>query len=268
MRTKIWCCVLTVMLCISLVACGTVSETASNERGGVVGIVAAMETEIKAIKDAEDIEETSTVAGLDFCSGTINGKNVVVVQCGMGKVNAALATQILIDRFGVDAIINVGCAGSLNDSLDIGDFVVSTEVVQHDYDVSAIGYEKGEIPYTGVTSFSADETLIAAAQEAIASVAPDRQVVTGRICTGDQFISTDEQKQTILSTFGGECAEMEGAAIGQTASLNGVPFVIIRAMSDKSNSASDFTLYQDQVTKEGAEVVIEMVSNLICEKTE
>jgi adenosylhomocysteine nucleosidase len=189
----------------------------------------------------------------------------VVVQCGVGKVNAALAVQILIDRFGADAIINVGCAGSLNDSLDIGDFVVSSEVVQHDYDASAIGYEKGEILYTGKVSFSADETLITAALDAIATAAPERRVVTGRVCTGDQFISSDEEKETIISEFGGDCAEMEGAAVGQTAFLNGVPFVIIRAMSDKASSdagSSDFTLYQEQVTKEGAEVVVEMVKNL------
>ena len=262
MKKKILCFVLAAVMCIGIAACG--DAPASTEDEAVIGVVAAMEAEIAAIKDAEEIEETSTIAGLDFCSGEIDGKNVVVVQCGMGKVNAALATQILIDRFGADAIINVGCAGSLNDTLDIGDFVVSTEVVQHDYDVSAIGYEKGEIPYTGMVSFAADETLIAAAQDAITSVAPDRQVVTGRICTGDQFISSDEQKQAIISEFGGECAEMEGAAVGQTASFNGVPFVIIRAMSDKASSAagsSDFTLYQEQVTKEGAEVVVEMVKN-------
>ena len=226
----------------------------------VIGIVAAMESEIAAIKEATEIEQTYTVAGLDFCKGTVGEAHVVVVQCGVGKVNAAMATQILIDRFDVDAIINIGCAGSLNDALDIGDFVVSTEVVQHDYDASAIGYEKGEILYTGKVAFEADEYLISVACEAIQAAAPQRQVVTGRICSGDQFISTDAQKQTIIDSFGGMCAEMEGAAVGQTASLNEVPFVIIRAMSDKSNSAEDFTKYVDAVTQEGAEVVLKMLT--------
>ncbi len=260
MKKRILYLILAAAMCFGLVACGSAAVT--EESGSVIGIVAAMESEITAVKEAEEITETVSAAGLDFCVGTIGGKNVVVVQCGAGKVNAALATQILIDRFGVDAIINVGCAGSLNDSLDIGDFVVSTEVVQHDYDCSALGYEKGEILYIGLVGFAADETLIAAAKEAIATVAPDRQVVTGRVCTGDQFISTAEQKEAIISTFGGECAEMEGGAVGQTAYLSGVPFVVIRAMSDKANSAEDFTLNQEQVTKEGAEVVVEMVKNL------
>ena len=247
------------ILCAVLLAVmGLSGITAVAEAEGYIGIVAAMESEIAAIKDAEEIDETCSVAGLDFCRGKIGETDVVVVQCGVGKVNAALATQILIDRFGVSAIINVGCAGSLDDSLDIGDFVVSTEVVQHDYDASALGYEKGEILYTGQVSFAADEALIEAAKEAIAAVAPERRVVTGRICTGDQFVSTNEQKETIIADFGGECVEMEGAAVGQTAALNGVPFVIIRAMSDKGGSG-DFALYQEQVTKEGAEVVVEMV---------
>ncbi len=250
------------LLATAMCFCGTAASVA-NETS--IGIVAAMESEISAIKNEMIIEETLSIAGLVFCCGKIGKNRAVVVQCGMGKVNAALATQILIDRFAVNAIINVGCAGSLNDALDIGDFVVSSEVVQHDYDVSAIGFEKGEIPYTGMVSFAADAALIAAAQDAITAVAPTRKIVTGRICTGDQFISADLQKGAIIADFGGECAEMEGAAVGQTAFLNGVSFVIIRAMSDKASSAagsSDFTLYQEQVSKEGAEVVIEMVNNL------
>ncbi len=245
---------LAAMMC--LCAAGAYAE---EDEDMVVGIIAAMESEIAAIKDAEQIESTYSVAGLDFCVGKIGDVDVVTVQCGEGKVNAALATQILIDRFGVNELINIGCAGSLNDTLDIGDFVVSSEVVQHDFDVTALGYEMGEISSLGTVAFKADESLIAYACDAIAAVAPERTVVTGRVCTGDLFVSTAEQKQTIIDNFAGDCAEMEGAAVGQVASLNDVPFVVIRAMSDKADSAADFTQYVDEVTREGAEVVVKMV---------
>lgn len=226
----------------------------------MIGIIAAMESEIAAIKKEMKIDRILTIAGLEFCEGVARETYFVAVQCGLGKVNAALATQILIDHFSVNAIINVGCAGSLNNSLDIGDFVVSTEVVQHDYDVSSLGCEKGEILYIGKIAFEADPYLISAACEAIAAAAPNRRAVAGRICSGDQFISTNAQKQNIIDNFGGACAEMEGAAVGQTAYLNGVPFVIVRAMSDKGDSAEDFKKYVDQVTREGAEVVLKMLT--------
>ena len=231
----------------------------------VIGVVAAMESEIALIKEVENIDDIITIAGLEFFVGKLKGKDVVVVQCGMGKVNAAIATQILIERFNAQSIINVGCAGCLNDSLEIGDFVISKEVVQHDYDVSAIGFQKGEVPYTGKVSFEADINLIEFAKNAIQKVASNRHIVVGRICTGDQFISSDEQKETILQNYQGDCAEMEGAAVGQTAYLNHVPFVIIRAMSDKANNqagSEDFSSYVEQVTKEGAEVVITMIESM------
>lgn len=246
---------LAAMMC--LCAAGAYAE--EDEKDMVVGIIAAMESEIAAIKDAEQIENTCSVAGLDFCVGKIGNVDVVTVQCGEGKVNAALATQILIDRFGVNELINIGCAGSLNDTLDIGDFVVSTEVVQHDFDVTALGYEMGEISSLGTIAFKADEKLIAYACDAIAAAAPGRTVVTGRVCTGDLFVSTAEQKQFIIDNFGGDCAEMEGAAAGQVATVNNVPFVVIRAMSDNADNAADFTQYVDEVTREGAEVVVKMV---------
>ncbi len=232
----------------------------------VIGVVAAMESEIAMIKEVENIDDIVTVAGLEFCVGKLKGKDVVVVQCGMGKVNATIATQILIERFHAEFIINVGCAGCLNDSLEIGDFVVSKEVVQHDFDVSVIGFQKGEIPYTGKISFEAEDTLINYAKDAIHKVASNRNIVVGRICTGDQFISSDEQKENILLNYQGDCAEMEGAAVGQTAYLNHVPFVIIRAMSDKANQqagSEDFSSYVEQVTKEGAEVVITMIESIV-----
>ncbi len=231
----------------------------------VFGVVAAMESEIALIKEEENIDEVVQVAGLEFCVGTLRGKDVVVVQCGMGKVNAAIATQILIDRFHAKSIINVGCAGCLNDSLEIGDFVISNTVAQHDFDVSAIGFDKGEIPYTHKVEFKADETLLEYATQAINQVAPLRQICKGLVCTGDQFISSDAQKEVIMDEFSGDCAEMEGAAVGQTAYLNKVPFVVIRAMSDKANQeagTSDFSTYVEQVTKEGAEVVIAMIESI------
>ena len=150
--------------------------------------------------------------GMDFCEGTLEGKNVVIVQCGMGKVNAGVCANTLIGEFGCTKIINTGVAGSLDNQIDIGDIVVSVDAVQHDFTVEAIGFQKGEIPYTGLYAFPADEEMrkmaVAAAQEG----APDQHVFEGRVCTGDQFISSKEQKEKILSDFGGLCCEMEAAA--------------------------------------------------------
>ena len=202
-----------------------------------IGIIGAMDSEVSSLKDSMNIERTETVAGMDFCIGTLDGKDVVVVKCGMGKVNAGICANTMINEFGVDRVINTGVAGSLDNVLDIGDIVISTEAVQHDYDVSPIGFAKGEIPYTGLVSFPADASLITAAEQAVNECAPEIKYVKGRVCSGDQFINTSEQKDRITSEFGGLCCEMEGGAIAQACHLNGVPYVIIRAISDKSDGS-------------------------------
>ena len=230
-------------------------------RQGVVGIIGAMDVEVASLKEAANITKTTTIAGMEFCEGRLGGKNVVIVKCGMGKVNAGICAHTLIHDFGCEAIINTGVAGSLDARIDIGDIVVSTDAVQHDYDVEAIGFQKGEIPYTGLYAFPADETLRAAAVEAVKNAAPDVHVFEGRVCSGDQFISTKEQKDKIISDFGGLCCEMEGAAIAQVCYLNNTPYVVIRAISDKPDETElvDYPVFEAQAAARCAGIVQYMI---------
>lgn len=229
-----------------------------------IGIIGAMDVEVNSLKDAAGITNTTNIAGMEFCEGTFGEQNVVIVKCGMGKVNAGICAQTLIHDFGCTKIINTGVAGSLDAQIDIGDIVVSVDAVQHDYDVEAIGFQKGEIPYTGRYAFPADETLRAAAVEAVKNAAPDVHVFEGRVCSGDQFISTREQKEKIISDFDGTCCEMEGAAIAQTCYLNDTPFVVIRAISDKPDETEivDYKVFEAQAAARCAEIVRYMVTNI------
>lgn len=227
----------------------------------MTGIIGAMESEITAIREAMNDVSVSVISGMEFATGTIAGSSVVVVQCGIGKVNAAICAQTLINTFGVGRVINTGVAGSLTKDLTINDFVVSSDAVQHDYDITVLGYAKGEIPYTGLFAFPADEELRRRAVEAVRQAAPSSKVVEGRVCSGDQFISTPQQRDTIVAEFGGLCAEMEGAAIAQVCHLNETPYVIIRAISDGSDGM-DFLEFQAEAAKECASAVLTMVGNL------
>ena len=217
----------------------TAQQSASSSAPEAIGIIGAMDEEVDSLKEAAEIERTTTIASMDFNEGTLGGKRVVIVQCGMGKVNAGICAHTLIKDFGCTKIINSGVAGSLDSRLNIGDIVVSEDAVQHDFDVEPIGFKKGEIPYTELYAFPADEALRSLAVSTAKEVAPEVGVYEGRICTGDQFISTKEQKDAIVSDFGGLCCEMEGGAVAQTCYLNDTPFVIIRAISDKSDSTDE-----------------------------
>ena len=229
-----------------------------------IGIIGAMDEEIDPLKEAAGAEVSETIAEMEFCEGEIGDNNVVIVKCGMGKVNAGVCASILIRDFGCTRIINTGVAGSLSDEIDIGDIVVSTDAVQHDFDVEAIGFEKGEIPYTGLYAFPADEDLREAAVDAVEDVAPEINVFEGRICSGDQFISTSEQKDAIISNFEGMCCEMEGAAIAQVCYLYDTPFVILRAISDKPDGSSsvDYESFKSESGARCAEIVETMVEGL------
>lgn len=241
------------------------SETASEKETSKekIGIIGAMDVEVTSLKEAADITNTTKIAEMEFCEGTLGGKNVVIVKCGMGKVNAGICAHTLINDFGCTEIINTGVAGSLDNQIDIGDIVVSTDAVQHDYDVEAIGFKKGEIPYTGLVAFQADDTLRAAAVKAVQESAPDIHVFEGRVCSGDQFISTKEQKETIIKNFGGMCCEMEGAAIAQTCYLNNTPFVVIRAISDKPDETEivDYKVFEAEAAARCAKIVQYMLEH-------
>lgn len=204
----------------------------------MLGIIGAMMEEVAQLKEIMEQAEVVSVAGMDFYKGKISGKDVVVVRSGVSKVNAAVCTQILIDRFGVDAIVNTGIAGSLKAEINIGDIVLSTDAVQHDVDATTFGYRLGQIPQMDTFAFPADERLIQLAKECCQRVNQDISVHTGRVVTGDQFISDREKKHWIAETFEGYCTEMEGAAIAQAAYLNKVPFLIVRSISDKADDSA------------------------------
>ena len=230
----------------------------------VIGIIGAMDVEVNSLKEAAKITKTTAVAGMEFCEGTLGAKRVVIVKCGMGKVNAGICANTLIADFHCGKIINTGVAGSLDNRIEIGDIVVSTDAVQHDFDASYLGFEKGEIPYTGLYAFQADEAMRASAVRSVQRSAPEIHVFEGRVCSGDQFISEKEQREKILSDFGGMCCEMEGAAIAQACYLNDTPFIIIRAISDKPDETEfvDYKIFEAQAAARCAKIVRDLIETL------
>ena len=222
-----------------------------------VGIIGAMEQEVARLKEVMENVSITTRAGMDFYEGVLEGKKVVVVQSGIGKVNAGMCTQILADLFQVEAVINTGIAGSLNNDINIGDIVLSTDVLHHDMDATGFGYPKGQIPRMDVLSFKADPGLVALAKKACEAATPEIGIHTGRIVSGDQFVSDTEVKKRIVDDFAGLCTEMEGAAIAQTAHLNNIPFVIIRTISDKAdNSATvDYPTFEKKAIANDVKIV-------------
>ena len=217
-----------------------------------IGIIGAMELEVEELKSQMEEVCVKEKASMEFYQGTLNGKEVVVVRSGIGKVNAAVCTQILVDDFQVEAVINTG------------DIVVSTDALQHDMDAREFGYPKGQIPQMNVFSFKADETLRKVAAECCKKANPDIQVFEGRVVSGDQFVASSEVKDELIREFAGSCTEMEGAAIAQAAYLNHVPFVVLRAISDKSdNSATmDYPTFEKAAARHCANLVKEMVKAL------
>jgi len=228
------------------------------------GIIGAMEIEVNTLKERMLIEEIVHKASMEFYKGLYNGKEVVIVRSGVGKVNAAVCTQILADCFHVDAVINTGIAGSLQAKIDIGDIVISTDTLQHDMDATGFGYARGVIPQMKTSVFEADEKLRKIAKEACEAVNQDIHVYEGRVVSGDQFVSDQDVKNEIVANFQGYCTEMEGAAIAQAAYLNNIPFVIIRAISDKAdNSASvDYDVFEAKAVEHSVNLVDAMLKRL------
>lgn len=227
----------------------------------MLGIIGAMDEEVAKIKEVMENVEITSKASMDFYKGTMSGKDVVVVRSGIGKVNAGMCTQILVDVFGVDAVINTGIAGSLNAKIDIGDIVLSTDSLQHDMDATGFGYEPGVIPRMETSTFVADERLRALAKASCEKVNPDIKVFEGRVVSGDQFVSDKNLKNSIVEKFQGYCTEMEGAAIAQAAYLNKIPFLIIRAISDKADDSAteDYPTFEAKAIAHSVNLVKEIV---------
>ena len=229
-----------------------------------VGIIGAMELEVSSLKGQLKGCTVKKKAGMEFCEGRIGDTDVVVVRCGIGKVNAALCVQILCDDFHITHVINTGIAGSLNNDLNIGDILISKDAVHHDVDITIFSYRLGEIPQLGVREFPADPHLIEAAEESIRETQPDLNYRVGRVASGDQFISSSEVKEHIIKNFEADCAEMEGASIAHGAYLNGIPFVIIRAISDKADGSAeeDYPTFEKAAAAHCAKLVADMVGRI------
>ncbi|MDD5922203.1 MAG: 5'-methylthioadenosine/adenosylhomocysteine nucleosidase [Eubacteriales bacterium] len=228
-----------------------------------VGIIGAMEMEVARLKEQMQEPKITVRAGMSFCEGRLGLFDAVIVRSGVGKVNAAAAVQILADCFQVTHVINTGAAGSLDARINIGDIVVSTDLVQHDVDAVLFGYEPGEVPQLHTVSFPADEGLRSAAKKAVESADPDISVWEGRIASGDQFICEKEKKNWIRDTFHAVCTEMEGAAVAQTCWINHLPFVVIRAISDKADESVSISYdeFERNAAEHSARMVEYMMSN-------
>lgn len=229
-----------------------------------IGIIGAMEVEVDTLKKNMTVKNTVKKASMEFFEGTIGNTEVVVVRSGICKVNAGICVQILVDTFGVTHVINTGAAGSLDAKINIGDIVLSTDACFHDVDATVFGYKKGEIPQLGTLSFTADATLREKAKAAIKVAAPDLGVFEGRICSGDQFICDKAVKDAIIKDFDGICCEMEGAGIAQACFLNNVPFLIIRAISDKADGSEimDYPEFEAKAAKDCAAATMELLKSL------
>lgn len=228
-----------------------------------IGIIGAMDEEVAFIKDVTEIVSAKNILGLDFFVGKYGSNSIVIVKCGIGKVNAAACTQVMIDHFAVDCVINVGVAGAIFKDLKIGDVVISSDTVQHDMDTSSLGDPVGVIPRMDESFFKADEKLIELAKNAGKQL-EGHNVYVGRIASGDQFISSTERKNYIWNTFKGYCAEMEGAAIAHVCYLNKIPFVIIRSISDNADGEAgiSYSEFIGTAVKNSSVILKDLLENI------
>lgn len=229
-----------------------------------IGIIGAMEKEVDTLKSKLDNVQVITKAKMDFYAGQLHGTDVVVVRSGVGKVNAALCVQILADLFEVTHVINTGIAGSLNAELNIGDILISADAIQHDFDVRIFGYALGELASMGIREFQADKAMAKLALETCAEVNPDIRAQLGRVVSGDQFICDKAVKENLIREFQADCTEMEGAAIAHGAYLNDIPFLVVRAISDKADGSAemDYPTFEREAALHSAKLVEALVAKI------
>ncbi len=228
-----------------------------------LGIIGAMTIEVETLKEEMEGFTVSSRSGMEFYEGTLEGLPVVVVQCGVGKVNAAMCAQTLCACFGVTHLVNTGIAGSLCAGLDIGDLLVSEDAMYHDFDCNKFGYPMGKVPGMDVIAFPADRDMMERAFAAAEAVNPGHTKI-GRVASGDQFVAEKALKARIIERTQGLCTEMEGAAIAQTAYRNNVPFVILRAISDKADDSAemDYPTFERIAAHRCAEVAKNLAKQL------
>ncbi len=228
----------------------------------IFGIIGAMEEEVVLIKDClEDLVEKE-IASIKFYFGNINNKKIVLTQSGIGKVNAAICATLLIEKFNVSKIIFTGVAGGVNSDLNIGDIVISTDLIQHDFDLTSFGRKMGEIPNIKSLSFFADKELINIANESISEIGLNG--LSGRIISGDQFINSDEIIKELGDSFKADAVEMEGASVAHVCHLFNIPFVVIRSISDKANGDSriDFNEFVKLAADNSAKIILKMIEKI------
>ena len=202
----------------------------------MIGIIAAMDVEMKSLRSYMENTETEVISGIRFVRGTLEGKDVVTAVCGIGKVFAALCAQTMILHYQPQCIINTGVAGTLTDALTIGSIAVSSAVVQHDMDTSPLGDPVGLISGINKVELPADRLL--SGQLSACAKVMGIKTATGVIASGDQFVASVERKAFIVEHFKAIACEMEGAAVGQVCYVNKVPFCVLRAISDSADGSS------------------------------
>lgn len=229
----------------------------------LLGIIGAMDVEVEGLKAVMDEPEIEVVSSVKYYKGKINGTECVVATAGVGKVNAAVCTQTMILKYSPDAIINIGVAGSLADELGTGDIAVADKVVEHDMDTTPLGDEAGFITGIDTVYMNCDEKLSQSLLEAAKEI-EGINVKSGVIASGDQFIASQEQRTKIIDNFGAIAAEMEGASIGHVCTMSGVPFGVLRAISDGANgdSSMDFPAFVKLAAKNSINIILKLTEDL------
>lgn len=229
-----------------------------------IGIIGAMDEEIEILKGLMKIDDEVSIAGMVFYTGKLQNKNVILVRSGIGKVNAAICTQVLVSNFNASYIINTGVGGAIHEDLNVGDIVISSDVIEHDFDATSFGHKLGEIPRMDTYIFEADKNLIDIAFKASENETVKHKTMIGRILSGDMFVACPNKKEFLWRNFEGYCTEMEGAAIGHTSYLNNVPFVIIRAVSDKADGTAhtNFNEFVHEAAKNSSNIVKNIIEHI------
>lgn len=205
-----------------------------------IGIIIAMQEELEEMQKYIKESKEKEIKHITYIEGKIGEKNVVIVQCGIGKVNAAMVTQELIDTYNIEYIVNIGVAGALNPMLNIGDVIIANKLIQHDFDITAFGHSKGYI--TGVGDYiETDKTLTSKIEKLVTKIdtTNEYKIKFGTIASGDIFCTDVSMKEKIYSKFNADCVEMEGAAIAQVCYLNEIPFIVMRSISDSPNGENE-----------------------------
>lgn len=226
-----------------------------------LAIMSPMAAEIELYLETCTLSGSTQRAGFTFHRARRHGHDLVLVKSGVGKVNAALCAQLLIDVFDTEALLCTGTAGAVNPALEIGDIVVAEDCVQHDVKVDFLGLPRGQIPFTGLRFFETAERLV---REARSFSVPGHRLHLGRVLTGDTFVQDEVLRQELQEELDGDCVEMEGAAVGQVATVNEVPYLVVRAISDRADGSSDidFQSFLREAARSSARVVLHLLETL------